>query len=120
MDKHEINQQIGRRIQAIRKRNGLSQDRLADAIDKSVETISNIERGISAPRVGTAVDIATALNVTLAELFKVSLDNPAETRHTEVMEQITELTKDCDEKALNAVVEAVELVIRLSDKKPTE
>ena len=63
----EINgKEIGKRIRTERKRNGLTQAKLAERLGISLNTIGRIEVGIRMPSI--------ELFVELAELFEVSLD----------------------------------------------
>lgn len=118
MMESDIKAAIGKRVQALRKRRRISQDELALAIEKSVETISNIERGISAPRVGTAMDIANALGVSFTDIFKIPPGNTDNARHLEAMDHLSETMQGCDAKTLDAAVEAVEFVKRIMEGKP--
>ncbi|MEW6090054.1 MAG: helix-turn-helix transcriptional regulator [Pseudomonadota bacterium] len=56
-----LKKHVGGRIRAARKDAGLTQDQLAGMIDKSVETISNLERGHTAPSLETLGLVAKAL-----------------------------------------------------------
>jgi len=69
MTNDEMKRLFGLRVQALRRRRGLTQEQLAEAVGKSVDTISNIERGFSSTRLETALSIADAVSVTLTELF---------------------------------------------------
>jgi putative transcriptional regulator len=53
-----------------RKQSGLSQEALARRLGVSRQTIVNIERGRSEPRVLLALAIATVLGVAVHELFR--------------------------------------------------
>jgi putative transcriptional regulator len=53
-----------------RQRLGLSQEALARELGVSRQTIVNIERGLSEPRVLLALAIAAALGVAVQELFR--------------------------------------------------
>jgi putative transcriptional regulator len=53
-----------------RQRLGLSQEALARQLGVSRQTVVNIERGLSEPRVLLAIAIAAALGVTIQELFR--------------------------------------------------
>ena len=55
--------ETGRRIQAARKKAGISQERLADAIGLSRASVSNIERGRHNVLLHTLEDIGRALGV---------------------------------------------------------
>jgi putative transcriptional regulator len=53
-----------------REQAGLSQEALARKLDVSRQTIANIERGLSEPRVLLALGIAIALGVAVGDLFR--------------------------------------------------
>lgn len=62
---------LARNLRRLRKRRGLSQDRLSKLADLSHNTIIKIEAGaILSPTVETAQKIARALGVTLDELTR--------------------------------------------------
>ena len=65
----DLKQEIGSRVKAARKMRGMTQAALAEAIDMSFETVSNLERGKTAPNFNTLSDIATALGVELKFFF---------------------------------------------------
>ena len=56
---------FGRKLRDTRKQQGLTQERLAELIDRSVEALSNIERGISLPNLETLQRLADALDITV-------------------------------------------------------
>lgn len=66
----DLKREIGLRVKAARSARGLTQIDLATAIDKSFETVSNIERGKTAPNFVTLQEIATALQVDLKFFFE--------------------------------------------------
>jgi transcriptional regulator with XRE-family HTH domain len=60
---------IGQRIAIIRRRRGMSQAQVAHPLGRSVQWLSNIERGVrSADRYSILVPIADVLSVPVAEL----------------------------------------------------
>jgi transcriptional regulator with XRE-family HTH domain len=61
--------QMGKRIQALRKKLNLSRQQLAERADVSREYIRKLEAGGYDPTVGTLQRIAKALGVSLAELI---------------------------------------------------
>lgn len=61
--------QFGKRLQKIRKYKGLTQAQLAEAMDLSIEMISNMERGINGPSFDTLEKLMAILNVPAHELF---------------------------------------------------
>jgi transcriptional regulator with XRE-family HTH domain len=60
---------LGKRIRRLREGRGLTQAQLASLLLKSVETVSNMERGKTLPGILTAAKLANALGVELKELF---------------------------------------------------
>lgn len=61
---------LGFTIKVIRMKQGLSQEKLAEMVGVSRDTISNIETGASETYILTIVDIARALNVDINEFIK--------------------------------------------------
>lgn len=61
---------FGIRLKSLRTERGLTQEQLADATELSIESISNIERGIFGPRFDNREKIAAALNLEVMQLFE--------------------------------------------------
>lgn len=64
-----LKQNIGYRVRLARKQKGMTQADLAEAIDKSFETISNIERGKTAPNFLTLWDISLVVGAPMKDFF---------------------------------------------------
>ncbi len=60
---------VGVRIKALRARRGLTQEQLASRIDRTVETVSNIERGRTLPSLSTLESLSRQLGVPLRDFF---------------------------------------------------
>jgi len=60
---------FGKRLQFLRIRAGLTQEQMADQLEVTKETISNLERGVHGPKFDTLEKIAKVLNVPVIELF---------------------------------------------------
>ena len=61
---------FGARLKLLRTGKGLTQEQLADATDLTIESISNMERGIFGPRFDNLERIAAALDVKVQQLFE--------------------------------------------------
>jgi len=61
--------QFGKRLQQLRRRAGISQEKLADSTGLTVESISNMERGIFGPKFDNLEKIARVLKVPVKALF---------------------------------------------------
>lgn len=65
---------VGGRLREIRKSRGLTQERLAERIDRSVDAVSALERGLALPSFETLEKLADALNVPVRDFFDVEED----------------------------------------------
>lgn len=115
MEKTNTQSTFGRNVRTLRKDRGLSQERLAELIQKSVDTVSNIERGFSSTRIKTAEDIAEALGVPLKELFAVGPDLPEDIHRQAIIERFIGVARTCDGQTLDAIMDAVDVVVRVAD-----
>ena len=68
----DLQARIGRRLRAVRESRGLTQEDVAAAIERSVETVSNIERGRTLATLDTLDRLTRQLGIPLAEF----LDEP--------------------------------------------
>ncbi|MBP3820884.1 helix-turn-helix transcriptional regulator [bacterium] len=70
--KSRLQEQLGKRIQYLRKIKGYSQELFAEKIDIATNTLSSIERGNAFMTAVTLENIAKELNVEPRELFTFS------------------------------------------------
>jgi transcriptional regulator with XRE-family HTH domain len=111
MDIEEFTRQVGIKIQALRKKQGLSQEAMAEAIDKSTDTVSNIERGFSSTRIETMYRIAAVLGVPIAELFDVGPPRPIDRNRRKLLDQMIELVAEEDCSTIEAVIAQTEILL---------
>ena len=71
MDMAYYNGELAKNIRIERARLNISQLKLAEMAEVSLDTINIIERGIGNPRLCTIISIAKALNVDLNTLLKI-------------------------------------------------
>lgn len=60
---------FGKNLRKARRRNDLTQEKLAEILGVSVEFVSNMERGVNAPSFETIEKIAKAFDLSAAQLF---------------------------------------------------
>jgi transcriptional regulator with XRE-family HTH domain len=65
-----LRKQFGTRLRQIRAEHRMTQERFAETLNLSVDFLSLMERGISAPSFETLERIARRLKLPVAELFK--------------------------------------------------
>lgn len=117
MRQKDWKRQFGQRVKALRKIRKLSQEDLAEAIGKSVDTVSNIERGFAATKLSTAFDIATALDINFVDLFDWlprRKPSPAEARQDRVIERVKALLASDQPPTANDIAE---LINALTEKR---
>lgn len=68
----QLKKQFGQRVKSVRLAARITQERLADSVGVTIETISNIERGVYGPSFDTLEKLAAALGIPVHELFVFS------------------------------------------------
>ena len=116
MEFDEFTRQIGIRVQGLRKKHGMSQEDLAEAIERSTDTVSNIERGFSSTRIETIFRIAGVLGVPIAELFDVGPPLPIDRDRRKLINQLTELVASEDAATIEAVIAQTEILKRVKER----
>ena len=76
----QIKARFGKRLQSLRLNAGVTQEQLADAMGLTVESISNIERGIHGPKFDNLEKIAKVLGVSVKDLFEFDSASPQRRR----------------------------------------
>lgn len=64
---------VGGRLREIRKFRGLTQEGLAERIERSVDAVSALERGLALPSFETLEKLAAALDVPVRDFFDVEV-----------------------------------------------
>lgn len=113
----KLEQQIGMRVRLARKAQNLTQDELAIRIDKTIETVSNIERGKTLPGLLTLYELAQALRVPLIELIEVKeRQTGTSLRRAEAEYRLRDLAGQLSDSALDQVIGHAELVLRTDQR----
>ncbi len=97
---------IGARIRHHRKRNGLSQEKLAEQADTSRVYISNIERGECAPSLEVILNIANALNVSADDLLEGNLLSS----NADKTEDEIDILFDCTQEECHILLESMRAI----------
>ncbi len=99
---------IGKRIKEARLNREMTQQQLADEVDKTIVYISEIERGIKLPSLTLFVQLAQALEVSADSLLRDDLD----ASKTYVYHEITAKMEALTPKQRAACVEILDAYIR--------
>jgi transcriptional regulator with XRE-family HTH domain len=100
--------QLGLRVRAYRLERRLTQEQLAEKLGRAVETISNLERGISTPSDATLHRLARALEVSVEDLL-VERSSRGRNRPIEYF-RATELLKMLDERKLKLALSVLKAI----------
>ena len=100
---------IGLRMKELRKRRGLSQEKLAEMAETSPNYLSRMERGTENPTLDMLIKIADALNLELWELFDY--------KHKATVRELREMLKQCanelqEEEKLATAVRVLKAISR--------
>lgn len=101
---------IGLRVSALRRAKGLTQAKLAEEADKSLDAISSLERGKYRPTLETLVAVARALDVPVSALLDGDrADNPKRAR---LLARLVAAGRSLSDADLETAVELVEALGR--------
>lgn len=105
----QLKQNIGLRVKTLRHQKKLTQAQLAEAIDKTFEAISNLERGKTAPNFSTLVDIAKVLEVPMREFFE-GMDDELTKDRQQLFTQLNMLASHMDDQTLELFLKLGEVI----------
>ena len=103
---------LGKKIATLRKERGMNQEEFAEVSGKMINTISNIERGLSDPKVTTLLSLAQALDVSVDSLFNDNKQHPFD-ELPENMQAILKLIKNQDTRTLKTIQKQIEALLEL-------
>lgn len=113
MMKNDLLHNLGRRIALLRKARSMSQESFAEVSGKMVNTISNIERGLSDPKTTTLKAIANALGVEISVLFE-NLDKKNIEKLPNSLDKLITLLKTEDEKTIKTILKQSEALLEMN------
>lgn len=88
---------LGKRIQGLRQKAGITQQQLAEKADLSIKYLGELERGRGNPTLSSLVNLAAALEISLPEILDFEYEQfSVEEIRKELHEAINESTdEDC-------------------------
>lgn len=108
----DIKSALAVRLREARRQSKLSQEQLADKVGRSVDGISNIERGVNLPSLDILIDICRALSISAAELVE-ELQSPAVSPERQELEwRLRSLCHNLPERDLPLVIDLIAAVRR--------
>ena len=108
----DTKKRVGLRIRAIRKQQKLTQDQLAERIGRSVEAISNLERGISHPSFETLEGLSEALDVPVKAFFEFEGGTDVSPKRASLLEELSTTAAQLSDKDLEIGVQQLKALVR--------
>ena len=111
-----LKQTIGIQVRTARNGRGLTQEELAEQIDMTTETVSNIERGCTLPEMKTLDRLSRSLEIPLLDFFGDETEFSGASLNRVKMEmKIREIARHLSDSDLEVAVKQIEA---LSNRSP--
>lgn len=105
---------FGRRLKAIRKKSGLTQEQLAGRIGTVTSSVSHLENGTHAPSLHTLLKLCDVFNIGVDELLADSL--PVKSAYLD--KDIAELLADCSPEEKQMIKEIITVTLKTLREYP--
>ncbi|AUC08903.1 hypothetical protein BLX90_00970 [Rhizobium sp. Y9] len=102
---------MGLRLKAIRKEKKLTQDELAARMGRSVDALSNLERGRSLPNFTTIELLCQALGIPLKSLFDFE-ETTLPRRKAQLLEELQSIARGLSDADLELAIEQIRALSR--------
>lgn len=106
----KLQDRVALRIRTIRKRRGLTQDELAEKIDRTGDAVSQLERGKSLPSFETLERLAVALDIPIRDFFDEGRTGESSQR-TKLTTTLLDMVRSLSEKDLQMAVNLLTVVV---------
>lgn len=110
----ELKDRVALRIKTLRRRRGLTQESLAELIGRTVDAVSNLERGKSLPSFETLEKLSEALETPLRDFFDLDRTVNARTaaKRVSLMATLLDAARGLTDSDLEVAVQQVEALAR--------
>ena len=112
----DIDKQIGNKIRKTRLSKQLTQAKLGELVNLSVESISRLERGAAFPSLKTIKKIADSLDIELKKFFDFTEYNN-DISFEKKLEKINDFLKTLNEKELNFAYKILKIIFKMLNEK---
>lgn len=104
---------IGQRVRDARQEAGLTQENLADRIDRTPESISKLERGVTLPDITTLIEIASATGKGVSTFLDLPEDRLGRSIARRKLEaRLWRYVANLSENDLKIAVELIEVIAK--------
>jgi transcriptional regulator with XRE-family HTH domain len=115
MIKTSVALSLGQRVRKLRKERRLSQEDLAEKIEMSTDTISNIERAVTSTTIETLEKIAGVFKLEICELFHFQNPPLTDRKKIAIFDEIFELLKNEHPDILSFTVVQAKFIISMKE-----
>lgn len=105
----EYHKALGARVRELRRARKVTQEQLAEKAGLSLQQVGEIERGRGNPTLTSQEGLATALGVTLADLFDLEQERLG---LTEIREQIALIVNNASEKECRSIYRILRAMLK--------
>lgn len=106
---------LGRKISRMRKDKKLSQAEFAVLMNRDINTLSKIERGVINPKITTLINIAKGLDVTLIELLNIDNLKVIPGTRERLINDIVQKLKNLNDDTLEIIIKQVDAFKKHND-----
>ena len=114
----DLKRKIGIRVRVARRHRAMTQEDLAGAIDRTVETVSNIERGRTLPSIDTLEQLGTKLDIPLRDFFAIGEGyKSANRRRYELEGRLLEAIRSLSDQDAEIAVGQIEMIAKVRGRR---
>lgn len=108
----DLKSALAARIRAARLRRKLTQEDLAAQVERTPESISNIERGLQLPSVETLLEISRILGVSIADMFDgMGHISRKSKKRAQLEAQLQQIGQDLSDRDLRVAVDQASVLL---------
>lgn len=111
----DTKRRIGLRVKAIRKARGLTQEQFAELIERSVDAVSLLERGLVLPSFETLERLAERVGVPLKDL--VDTEHDVDPERNLLVTELIETTRTLDNDLLEVALAQLKALAALAHRR---
>ena len=102
---------LGKRLKSLRKKNGMTQEKLAEELTLSVDSVSNIENGKTNCMPEYIIKICQMFNVS-ADYLYFGIDRELSPSNSDVRTRINNILLSCKEFDLERIHDIIQILLR--------